>query len=379
MASFLGNVALSTLVASMVVLPGSAMQARRFRNGTQAPRKSQELSCDSAPNLESLLDSLSWKLYEGAHLDLDGGNLSMRDTAPSQLKDLSSEAYARINRFVKAVDKYHMPVGTAAGTVKVNNSKSMSKAAINATVESAYCCHHVSEDDAYWQETEQWHITNPGYIKCQYSDGCNRKVTNGMRVKSIRRALHGAQQLFHNLNVQSMLYGGSAIGQYRCGDVIPWDVDCDILVGQAHIDLIHKKVFNKEMDFDNWVKGETSVDLAHLGAPGIVLVKKNPCAPFEIVDTKEGFFCDVFTAKWQTSELYTPWWSAPHTCGGMFEGCDKAGGGQRCYKFAQNTVYPTASCTMSGSAQNCAPDMPSYLRTLYGNGWHTPNRTLKSL
>jgi hypothetical protein len=290
------------------MVPVVAMQAKRFRNGTNAPGKSQKLSCENAPNAEYFLDGLSWELYNGQHWKLDNANLSMKEVAPSQNKgkDLSSQASARISRFVRAVEQQHRP-GQAVGAVgSKNHSKSVSKAAMDATAETAYCCHHLSDDDPYWQETEKYHITYPGYIKCQYSDGCNRKVTNGMRVKSIRRALKGTKQLLTKLNVQNLLYGGAALGQYRCGDVIPWDVDCDILVSQADVELIHKKVFNKEMDFNDWEEGETSVDLASLGAPGIRLIKKNPCSPFEIVDTQDGFFCDVFTSNWYSSQLYTP-------------------------------------------------------------------------
>ncbi len=31
---------------------------------------------------------------------------------------------------------------------------------------------------------------------------------------------------------QFVLFGGSAIGAYRCGDGLPWDLDCDVLVNR---------------------------------------------------------------------------------------------------------------------------------------------------
>lgn len=374
------NVVFLALVAPVVIGPGAALQVRGFRTGTGAPGSAQGLSCENKPSLEFYLDSLSWKLYESKQWQADGGNLSMREVAPSQNNHGEfDQAKARLDRFVQAVDKYHVnrtmgqPVGAAGSR---NHSKSMSKATIEKTDGSAYCCHHLTDNDPYWQETEKYHLTHPGYIKCDYSDGCTRKVTNSMRVKSIRRALSGARQIFSNLKVQSLLYGGSAIGQYRCGDVIPWDVDCDVLVSQADIEVIHEKVFNEKIDFSKWEEGETSVDLAHFGAPGIRLIKKNPCAPFEIVDTQDGFFCDVFSSNWYASELYTPWWNAPYSCPGLFADCDKAGGGQRCFKFDAHTVRPAVNCNMAGVGQSCVPDMPTYLRAIYGNSWHTPNQTL---
>lgn len=376
MTRFWSNVALSTLAVAVVVVPSAAMQARRFRNGTKAPSKSQRSSCESAPNPEFFLDGLSWELYEGATWDLKTGrNLSMKEISSSHDEGLSSQASARINRFVQAVATSHMnrSVGAVGST---NSSKGMSKAVINGTAGSAYCCHQLAYDDPYWQETENYHVTYPGYIKCEYSDSCTRKVTNSMRVKSIRRALKGAQQAFSNMNVQSLLYGGSAMGQYRCKDVIPWDVDCDIMISQADVAVIHRKVFKKELDYNQWVTGETSVDLAHFGAPGIRLVKKNPCSPFEIVDTQEGFFCDVFTSNWYSSQLFTPWWSGPYSCPQLFEGCDQGAAGQRCFRFEAHTMRPTASCMMAGISQHCPPDMPTYLQALYGDGWHTPNQSL---
>lgn len=376
------NVVLLTLITVGVIVPGVAVQTRRFRNGTGAP--AQKTSCETEPNMASVLEELSWKLYEDEEFGTAVGNVNVSlpnthsiDHGNTTVEgNLNSVAAARVMRFVQAVKSNQVNV-TSDKSVAVVGHKNRSKNEFDDQAgKSAFCCHHVPGNDPYWQETEKYHQTHPGYIKCQYSDGCTRRVTNSMRVKSIRRALLGSRALFQNLGVESLLYGGSAIGQFRCGDVIPWDVDCDFMLKESAIASIHEKVFGSKADFYNWKAGETSIDLASFGAPGIRLIKKTACTPFEIVDTQEGFFCDVFTSKYYSSSLYTPWWNGGHPCPGLFEGCDKAGGGQRCYKFAQQTVTPPQNCVMSGVVQSCPPNMRTYLYTTYGHGWNKPNNTI---
>merc|ERR1719171_3044457 len=105
----------------------------------------------------------------------------------------------------------------------VRNSDSSAHSDRAASAQAAYCAHHIPSDNSYWAEADD---PPGGYIKCKYSDDCQRVITHADRVNSLRRALHGTAALFRQLGVEHMLYGGSAIGQYRCGDVLPWDVDC---------------------------------------------------------------------------------------------------------------------------------------------------------
>lgn len=289
---------------------------------------------------------------------------------------LNNEAAGRVMRFVQAVKSTNLNI-TAGSRRKLvaAGARNHTRNKTDDAAKSAYCCSHLPAHDPYWHETEQYSKTHPGYLKCQYSDGCTRTVTNSMRVESIRRALKGSQALFQSLDVPSLLYGSSAIGQFRCGDVIPWDVDCDFMLSEASIERIHEKVFGTKADFNSWNKGETSVDLAAFGAPGLRLVKKTPCTPFEVVDTKEGFFCDVFTSTWYSNMLYTPWWTAQYACPD-FRGCDKGNGGARCHRYDANVIAPAQNCMMSGVVQNCPPDMHLYLQETYGYGWQTPNKTI---
>lgn len=381
MPTFQDNVVFFALAIALVIVPGTALQTRRVRNSTSAPGTAQKISCTSEPDLEFYLDSLSFKVYEGVQWGSDVGNVSLKEVrAPSENQgDLNSQAAWRIRHFIQAVESVNANKSISKSVAVVGSqqhSKSLSNRSSEHGTNSAYCCHHVPDNHPYWQETEKYHQTHPGYIKCEFSDNCKRQVTNGMRVKSIRRALKGSQSLFQKLDVPSLLYGGSAIGQLRCGDVIPWDVDCDFMISAASIAVIHEKVFGTKLDWDNWKAGETSMDLKHLGAPGIRLVKKTPCTPFEIVDTQEGFFCDVFPSKWYQSELYTPWWSGTYPCPTLFGACDKAGGGKRCYKFDSSQVQPPTNCVMSGVMQYCSPAQSKYLHTLYGPGWHQPNQSI---
>merc|ERR1719375_2609199 len=183
--------------------------------------------------------------------------------------------------------------GSAA--VAANRSEVL---AANSTAFSPYCPYQIPMDAGYWQETEDYGSTAKGYLKCNVAEHrCQKPVTNADRVDSIRRALKGTSKLLASLRVPSILYGGSALGMYRCGDVLPWDVDCDVLVDAGDLGAIHEAAFGEPLNWESFHQGpQVSQELRGLGVPGIVLAKKNPCAPFEVVDQKTGFFCDLFTS-----------------------------------------------------------------------------------
>ena len=62
-----------------------------------------------------------------------------------------------------------------------------------------------------------------GHNVCAYSHGCTLKVSNKESVEILRGALEHTKELLRNYGIPYILYGGSAIGQYRCQDVLPWD------------------------------------------------------------------------------------------------------------------------------------------------------------
>merc|ERR1719387_2653481 len=70
-------------------------------------------------------------------------------------------------------------------------------------------------------------------------------ITNADRVAALRKMLGAVKALMGNLRMDYFLYGGSAVGQYRCGDVLPWDGDNDIVVPRKDLQALHQKVFGR--------------------------------------------------------------------------------------------------------------------------------------
>merc|ERR1719160_709316 len=281
------------------------------------------------------------------------------------------------------MDKEHVKKGRRQELIGLLNSGSVSSNDTWTTKSGRYCPHHIPANSPYWQQTEPYHETHPGYVKCEFSDGCKRRITNGERVTSIRNALHGTTSLLRHLGIDYMLNAGSAIGQWRCGDVIPWDLDCDVLVSRANIERIHRFVYKSEL---NWYtigqeQGMNSGDLSGFGAPGMVLSKKTACTPLEVVDTRHGFFCDIFPFEWRKSTVETPWWKGTSTCPGSFPACamaqgQPAGAGSKCYISPTDMVAPIKSCKMAGEWHRCPAKIYPFLVSRYGPGINKPNRTV---
>lgn len=374
------------------------------------------VSCTQASEFEEELDKLSWGLYDNGiqgfsvlrNFSMSSGHNSTSNaagraaeriaeflaatTSTSAMPREPSAPWEAVERIWRNMTRSQENAGARRGQPfrqKVPGSKSVhqklgqSSGASHDLEDSGksgggYCAHHIPVDNPYWLATENYDETHHGYIKCQYSDGCKRPVENRHRVTSLRNALHGAQALFNSLEVEYLLYGGSAIGQYRCGDVIPWDVDCDVLVSKSDIEKIHRQVFGADMD---WYQiggqaGTASNDLASFSAPDVVLIKKSACTPFEIVDTKHGFFCDVFVSDWEGSTLQTPWWNGPSACPGAFPACAAAGGSGNCYAYPDSMISPIQWCQMSSEWQRCPAKMYPFLVATYGSNVNTPNRTI---
>lgn len=340
----------------------AAAASLRHRGVASSSQRLRHLDDDCAKDgFEYELDKLSWEV-SGSRGSIVAKQMVGWHPAPVGPNDTPSamdRAAARLKNFYSAAYGGH----TSGVGMRFNSTADG----------PTYCPHHIPVDAPYWQETEQYHQTNPGYIKCQYSDDCRRPTTNADRVNSIRRALAGTKALFNTLEVEHVLYGGSLIGQHRCGDVLPWDVDCDVLVSSKSIQRIYAEVYGKTLDFRSFQRGETTADLANFGAPGIALATKSGCTPFEVVDTHNGFFCDVFVSDWVDSALYTPWWEGPRNCDGVFPECP---GGHTCYAYPSDVVDPVVSCGVAGSYMSCPARTPSFLEITYGPSFNVPNKTI---
>jgi hypothetical protein len=248
------------------------------------------------------------------------------------------------------------------------------------------CAADVPDDDPYWNQMDSYVVKQafPGgtynvtYNECRYSDGCKKQFTNRERVQSMRATVHATKQLMVKHSMQHLLFGGVAIGAYRCGDVLPWDVDTDVVVQQAQLPRL-LKLLVKDSNGTGWYGHGKSLDLASEGLPGFVLMEKFPgCMPLVVVDKSTGFFTDVFTMlPMSNGEVFTPYWSG-RACDTqeLFSGCSW---GKCTASKAAVMLPPTeAGCAIYGVKQFCASNLKGWLLAHFGPGMVKPDRAVRS-
>lgn len=204
----------------------------------------------------------------------------------------------------------------------------------------------------FWQSGDKW-FQDRSHAVCEYSDGCQRQFSSLERVDSIRRALVATRDLLKGSGIPYMLWGGSMLGQARCGDVLPWDNDCDVGIKMSDVSRL------------------TAGPLPN----GFVLMKKSVVIPFAVVDTKSGFYCDVFQMDFVPKEngAYVAWPWGHHTCPQFPRPEDKPYTPVGCMKLPLDGVLPFRSCIMSGVEQSCPADMPKVLTVNFGPEWKAPD------
>lgn len=216
------------------------------------------------------------------------------------------------------------------------------------------CPRDVPENAPYWSEK---HWRDRTHTVCEYVDDCNSMVSNRERHDSIRNALAVTKQTLDGASVPYVLYGGSAIGQYRCEDVLPWDADCDVLIKKADISKL------KAGPLSN----------------GFVLREKSTTIPFVVVDTSTGFYCDIFQMDFEESRgtvaVAWPWGAAP--CPQFPD--RSLGEPMRCERYPLEAVSPYVPCVLNGVTHKCAHDQATYLATKYGDSWNNPNVSTRAL
>lgn len=242
------------------------------------------------------------------------------------------------------------------------------------------CAADLPDDNPYWGGQDRYGM---GHHKCVHAGKPEAEgipsaewpcpyITNRARVHALRQLLSATHKLMMNLHVEYMLYGGSAIGQFRCEDVLPWDGDNDILVPRKHILRMHQEIYgrpwadlrtNETMYGDQgWGYSEYSEDLSKWGLPpGYKLMKKSNCVIYQIVDVNSGFSTDIFPIDYQGGRGLVPWPGTTSPCN-TWTKCAST-----CYSYVDATYWPIKDCKMSGITMKCAQDRAKFLVDTYSS------------
>lgn len=345
-------------------------------------------SCVEDQSMEEALDRLSLQLAFGK-LDWAAPNSSLyvqhaghhhppapassSNSSSSSLASHSAVARARIDRWFKAA----VGVPTKGNLTKAGAGSLAHRAGGAGDDEEPSeeedeeghalppaCVRDVPENHAYWDERDTYWKNGQAYVACRYNKECKGGPwTNRERVAAIRRSLHATKSLLDDREIPYTLFGGSAIGQYRCEDVLPWDLDCDVLVPQDSIPKLRAVL---QEPGSGWRGKGRSLDMEHLGLPGFVLMEKlGGCIPLVVVDKSTGFFCDVFPARDHGAVTLSPWWTGGVACDavGMFS-CYN---GNQCQDFPRDTVFPASKCKMYQTSDfSCPKQMVPFLHSYVG-------------
>jgi len=217
------------------------------------------------------------------------------------------------------------------------------------------CPSEVSEDSPYMQE---YVLPNKIHTICKYRQPCDKVGTNLERLQSIRGLLKATKKELNKRGVSYALYGGSAIGQQRCEDVLPWDADCDVVVWMHDV----HKIVGGDIDGPN-------------GRHSMMKTDGNSAIPYVVADKKTGFYCDVFFMDYdevsQQVDIAWPW--GTYSCPNMDTTWPFNSEPKRCNKFPRDTIHPFKPCVLDGVTHNCLANQPAYLAQEYGGDVTQPN------
>lgn len=203
-----------------------------------------------------------------------------------------------------------------------------------------------SENSAYFQEMV---YPNKVHTICDYRQPCNKKGTNLERLKSIRGLLAATKSLLDGNQVPYALYQGSAIGQHRCGDVLPWDADCDVVV---------------------WMEDAHKIPPGDLAWPYTVRHnKQNSAIPFVVADKTTGFYCDIFFMHKVGNNVGMAWPWSPRTCSVDWAKSTSYPFNhetKHCHYHDADLVTPFVPCYLNGIQHMCFKDQAAYLTEYYG-------------
>lgn len=300
---------------------------------------------------------------------------------------LTSEQGSAVQLRQRAVPyKQHRTIiknSDAAGDVAHAEFRRFQAAALNASNFSKAgrpsCAADLPAHSPYWDGQDHYGMTHhkckdagtpaaQGIPSAKYP--CPR-ITNRARVDALRKLLKVTHTLMVNLNIDYMLYGGSAIGQYRCRDVLPWDADNDILVSRNDIYRIHKEIYGRpwrdlranETEYGEygWGYSEYSADLSKWGLPsGYKLMKKSNCIIYEIVDVNSGFYTDIFPVDYHDGQGFVPWPDNSLSSCSTWTKCAST-----CYAYPDAIYWPFIDCEMAGMSMRCAKNQGDFIVRTY--------------
>lgn len=292
--------------------------------------------------------------------------------ADSQLEE---EAAARLGRWREAVLRAQQRRQRAPALSEGGGARGD-----NGTASSALppaCPSNVPSTDPYWSQMDSYAISKSGswvvYNECRYSNGCRRPFSNLERVESLRRLLKVTQGFLIEKGVQFILYGGTAIGAFRCRDVLPWEFDSDVLVQRDElVGLLDLLKWAPNGTGWNYHPRTRSIDMAALGFPGFQLMEKFPgCLPLAIVDQSTGFFTDLFPMEQSGDAMLSPWWSGKTSCdvARLFPPC-KA---KACFSMSAANTLPPALAKIHDNFFPVAHNLEAWLKEQYGPSVGVPD------
>lgn len=196
-----------------------------------------------------------------------------------------------------------------------------------------------------------------------------RIPTYGDRVRSIEATLRATKDILNSLGPHEEIWkqwaidSGTLIGSIRCGNILPWDVDGDIVVASSLMSALNKNmgVFHNRFLLTRKKSGSIMDN-------GI---------PFVVVDLQTGFYIDIFRldnvgnqpdrykhsfVKRQDphAATVTNWLgSADFNNSGNSQGRDIAG----------------MTCMIGDDEYPCPGNLQAVLETLYGKRWCLPDAT----
>jgi len=266
------------------------------------------------------------------------------------------------------------------------------------------CFSDLDESDTLWSNMAAGH--DSGHRVAEFA---LRNLTNLERFHAIRAVLAATKSMFDSMGIESFLVFGTALGQARCADVIPWDVDCDVAIAMKDVEQLQAG--------------------ALISDPRYELQVKNKVTPFGLVDTHTGYFCDIFQVAAENNyilaglaesldqkhvvqaateldalnnhslgsalaaehdgereeedpdgrTLLIPYPYGPQaitTAVACPQFPDWGNRTMSCLQLHQEDIYPLTACGIDGAMYSCAREQDVLLSMVYGDHFLTPNHNI---
>lgn len=243
------------------------------------------------------------------------------------------------------------------------------------------CVSELSDDDPWWSLESDLGLSDlKDHFVCKFSNNCTSVPTNFERVSSLRKLMQVTDRFLNELNVTYTLASGTAVGAYRCNDVVPWDADVDVLLLNEDfpkllglLEHVPSEVYL--MGNDDSVRGR-SMDMASVGFPGFELMDKiSGCLPLAIVDHSTGLYTDLLTGTSDGGGVLAPWYLGGVSCdsSAFFNGCSHWAFSHKCHNFSKDALWPPARCSFHTFEVMCPSEIWLVVKEEFGPGAGKPN------